>query len=116
MSDADKKLVDLHAPYANDGKQNGQRVSEKRTETAPAPVTLVGQGVKVLGEGEVADHRKHGNGTDVSVRQIQPPPSVLGDVPNCLGMTSLTNPPTNVHKTGRARLRSAEEIAGPAPI
>ncbi|GMI35489.1 hypothetical protein TeGR_g7101 [Tetraparma gracilis] len=66
MSDADKKFVDLHAPYANDGKQNGQRVSEKRTETAPAPVTLVGQGVKVLGEGEVADHRKHGNGTDVS--------------------------------------------------
>jgi hypothetical protein len=70
-SSGDKKLVDLTAPYANDGKGNAKNVSDKVSAgvgvggTSTAPV-LVGSTIKVLDKGEVADHRKFGNGKDVS--------------------------------------------------
>jgi hypothetical protein len=68
MSDADtKKLVDINAPYANDGKSNGERVAAAQyNQNAPEPTKMVGQGITVLGKGETAEHRKFGNGKDVS--------------------------------------------------
>ena len=65
---SDKKLVSLTAPYANDGKGNAKNVSAQvlaGVGVSTAPV-LVGSTIKVLEKGEVAEHRKFGNGKDVS--------------------------------------------------
>lgn len=63
---AESRLVDVTAPYSNDGKANGERVKEKVASTTATTPTLVGQEIQVLKEGEVAEHRKFGNGKDVS--------------------------------------------------
>jgi len=62
------ELIDITAPYANNGKQNGERVAAQRDATVAtaAPSKMTGQGIEVLKAGEVADHRKFGNGKDVS--------------------------------------------------
>ena len=56
--------IDLNAPYANDGNKK-QGTSGDQGPGTPQ-VNLVGQGIEVLKEGEVADHRKHANGKDIS--------------------------------------------------
>ena len=70
-STQDKKLVNLTAPYANDGKKNAERVNEKvkdqpSSAAAATVVKLAGSDIKVLDAGEKAEHRKFGNGKDVS--------------------------------------------------
>ncbi|GMI09185.1 hypothetical protein TrLO_g12382 [Triparma laevis f. longispina] len=61
-------LVDITAPYSNDGKANGERVKANTGSTTTQPQTqaLAGAEIKVLKEGETAEHRKFGNGKDVS--------------------------------------------------
>jgi hypothetical protein len=64
MSDP-TKLVDIHAAYANDGKSNAATMASKE---APADSKILGNqsGLSTVGKGETADHRKFGNGQDVS--------------------------------------------------
>jgi hypothetical protein len=61
----EQKFVDINAPYANNGRANGERVKSLVSSSVQSP-NLTGSSLQVLKPGEVADHRKHGNGKDVS--------------------------------------------------
>ena len=81
MSSTEKNLVDLTAPYANDGKtfSRGKQVqvqsqsqSQSKSQAADNSntPTMLGSNHKtgsgVLAEGETAAHRKFANGKDIS--------------------------------------------------
>ncbi|GMI32235.1 hypothetical protein TrCOL_g6776 [Triparma columacea] len=61
-----QKGVDLTAPYSNDGSRTNSSAPAASPATTSSVPNLAGSSISVLKEGETADHRKHGNGKDIS--------------------------------------------------